>query len=141
MPRPFSALRALSLLALASGLLCGCVERELVIESEPAAEIYLDGEAQGQAEPGKPLRIPFDDYGTREVVARAPGHLPRREAVELSVPWYQIFPIGFVADVLWPGTIHDEHPFSLRLDVRPTPTDAAGVAERAEAFAPGGAPE
>ena len=141
MPHPSSATRPWLLLALASGLLCGCVERELVIDSEPAAEIFLDGEAVGRAEPGRPLRVPFDDYGTREVIARAKGHLPRREAIELSVPWYQVFPLGFFADVLWPGTIHDEHPLTLRLRVRPTPTDAAGVAARAEAFAPGGAPE
>ena len=113
----------------------------MVIESDPPAEIFVDGEASGRAGPGAPLRVRFDDYGTREVVARAPGHLPQRQAVELSLPWYQVFPFGFLADVLWPGTIHDDHPVSFRLEPRPAPSGAASVASRAETFAPGGAPK
>jgi hypothetical protein len=36
---------------------------------------------------------------------------PQRRIVKLTPPWYQRFPLDFVSEILWPGTlevIHEE---------------------------------
>jgi hypothetical protein len=116
-------------------LLTGCVERELVIETSEPAEVFVDGERIGISTADAPARIAFDDYGTRRVTARAAGFVPAQRAVELAVPWYQVFPLGFFSDVLWPGTIHDEHRVRLTLTRRGEPRPADTVAREAKAFA------
>jgi len=115
--------------------LSGCVERELVIETSEPAEVFVDGERIGTSTAEAPARLPFDDYGTRQVTARAPGFVPEQRAVELSVPWYQVFPLGFFSDVLWPGTIRDEHRVLLTLTRRGEPRPADEIAREAQAFA------
>ncbi len=85
---------ALALLLLS---LTGCVERALLIRSEPAgARVFVDGASLGET----PLRMPFDFYGTREVMVRweptelgETSYAPVTEQVELNAPWYQYFPI------------------------------------------------
>jgi hypothetical protein len=124
------------LIPLLSCLLLGCVERELVVESEPVGtEIYVDGTLAGVTSHSAPVRVGFDFYGTRRVTARCSGYLPIRRDVELCVPWYQVFPLGFFSDVLWPGTIHDEHRVRLRLRRRPEPGPAKDVVKEAQDFA------
>ena len=56
------------LFLISSVLLCsGCVERALVIRSEPAgARVFIDGIDSGTT----PIRVPFDFYGTRDVLVR-----------------------------------------------------------------------
>jgi len=54
-------------------LCCACVERELVVQTEPSgARVYVDGVDRGVSTPDG-LRIPFEYYGTREVVVRLAG--------------------------------------------------------------------
>ena len=115
--------------------LTGCVERELVIETSEPAEVFVDGERIGTTTAEAPARLAFDDYGTRQVTARAPGFVPEQRAFELAVPWYQVFPLGFFSDVLWPGTIHDEHRLLLTLTRRGEPRPADAIAREAKAFA------
>jgi len=114
-------------------LCCACVERELVVQTEPSgARVYVDGVDRGVSTPDG-LRIPFEYYGTREVVVRLAGHEPARRFVELEAPWWQTFPIGLAPDVLWPGTIRDEHPVSLALTRREEPPPASELEARARA--------
>jgi hypothetical protein len=115
-----------------------CVDRELVIETSEPAEVFVDGDSIGHTTPETPARLPFDDYGTRCVTARAPGFLPARQAFELEVPWYQVFPLGLVSDVLWPGTIRDEHLLRITLERRGEPRPASEVADEAKALSEGG---
>ena len=131
MPARFALL--LLLLALAPA----CVERELVIETDPPAEVFVDGDYVAATTSGSLVRVAFDDYGTRQVTARAQGYLPTRQAVELDVPWYQVFPLGLFSDVLWPGTIRDEHRVLIKLERRAEPRPASEVATEAKAFAEG----
>ncbi|MGE0707054.1 MAG: PEGA domain-containing protein [Planctomycetota bacterium] len=127
-------MRALALLVTAL-VLAGCVERELVIESDPdGVEVFVDGTLAGVTSGGAPVKVPFDFYGTRQVVARRAGYRPFRRNVELCVPWWQVFPLGLFSDVLWPGTIRDEHRVRVRLERRPPPPPAEEEVERAEAL-------
>lgn len=121
----------ISLLLLASG----CVERELVVASEPeGTEVFVDGVLVGTTAEGAPVRVPFDFYGTRQVTGRRAGYRPIRRDVELCVPWYQVIPLGLVTDLLWPGTIRDEHHVTLRLKRRAEAPPAAEVVEQAQDF-------
>ncbi|HBP22047.1 MAG TPA: hypothetical protein DEA08_30220 [Planctomycetes bacterium] len=121
----------ITLLLLASG----CVERELVVASEPeGTEVFVDGVLAGTTAKGQPVRVPFDFYGTRQVTGRCAGYRPVRRDVELCVPWYQVIPLGLVTDLLWPGTIRDEHHVTLRLERRGEAPPAAEVAEQAQDF-------
>ncbi|MEC9477385.1 MAG: PEGA domain-containing protein [Planctomycetota bacterium] len=102
---------------ISSILLCsGCVERALVIRSEPVgAKVFIDGIDAGTT----PVRVPFDFYGTRDVLVRMEEDekrgerslSPIRRIVKLTPPWYQRFPLDFISENLWPGkltVIHEE---------------------------------
>lgn len=122
------------------GLVAGdlaCVERGLVVRSDPpGARIFLDGAPRGET----PAAIPFTYYGTREVVLRAPGRKTKRVVVHLDAPWYELMPIDFFAEVLWPGTIRDEHVVEVVLEPAPPAGDAdlEALETRAEAQRRGG---
>jgi hypothetical protein len=107
--------RALSAAALAPALAAvlaataGCVERKMVIRSDPpGALISLDGK---DTELRTPAEIPFDFGGTRAVTLSAPGHRILETTAELDDPWFTYFPLDIGADLLWPGTIEDVQAF------------------------------
>ncbi len=100
----------------------GCVERFLVIDSNPSgAHVLVDGDDVGVA----PVELPFTYYGTR----RIDGWLPEQplgtptaapavtQFVELDAPWYQLFPLDLVSELLDPFTHVDRH--VVRLDFGP----------------------
>lgn len=112
-------------------LLPGCVERAFWVKSEPpGANVYIDGAPQGTT----PVRIPFEHYGTREVMVRMEetpemrgerALAPQTRMVELSTPWWQWFPIDLVSEFAWPGTIRDERTLMFTLE----PHDAETLGE------------
>ena len=109
-------MRRLLLVVLGFLLLEGCVLREFTIESEPSgAEVYLDGVRIGKT----PLKRSFEHYGTHRVVLRMPkgtGYLACVGKVRLKVPWWQIFPLDFITEVLLPFKITDRQTFFFRLE-------------------------
>ena len=109
-----SKLLPLLLVSCSSILLCGCVERTLLIRTEPeGARVFLNGQDKGIT----PARIPFDFYGTWDLQIRmeedelrgSRSLKPIREKIRLNRPWHQVFPFDFFSEVLWPGTIPVEH--------------------------------
>ena len=113
-------------------LVSGCVERILTIQAEPAdAVVYLDGRVLGPA----PAEDAFDFYGTRVIEVRAPGYRPARRTVVLDPPWYQFPPIDLFADLLWPGTIRDEHVERVVLTPRAAPRSVAQLEAASARFA------
>ncbi len=117
-------------------LATGCVERILVVRSDPpGALVIVDGVEAGETGAERPVILPFETYGTRVVTVRKPGFVPRRREVPLDPPWYQYPPLDLFSDLLWPGTIEDVHEVELRLERRPTPAaDPEALIERAEHF-------
>lgn len=113
----------------------GCVQRYLDFTSEPSgAYVFLDGRSVGRT----PVRVEFHHYGVHEVLMRHPGEAPgggnpgveyrtHREIVDISAPWFQIFPIDLITEHLWPGGLVDRHPIHHRF----TPHDPV---EGREAF-------
>ena len=125
-------LRTLSplLIIFALFLNTGCVERLMQVRSEPTgAQVFLDGRHIGVT----PIDVPFDFYGTREVMVRMEettlrgdrSLAPQIRMVELDAPWYEWFPIDFISEHLWPGTIVDQHQVFFALE----PQDLESLAE------------
>ena len=97
-------------------LAAGCVERRLVVESDPpGARVWVNGAEGGRT----PARFRFHHYGHYRVVLRKPGFEKIEDIKRVRAPWYEYFPLDLVAEFLWPGKIVDERRFSYRL--RPAP--------------------
>ncbi len=93
--------------------LAACVERRLLVRTDPpGAEVKVAGERVGRS----PVRCPFDHYGKVLVEVEKPGYEPQQQVVTLRSPWYQKPGVDFIADVLVPARIHDEHEVDLRLE-------------------------
>lgn len=90
----------------------GCVRRRLTIRSNPSgALVYVDKQEVGVT----PVSTPFTYYGTREVEIFAEGFEPLRVKQPVPAPWYQIPPLDFFAENLWPGEIRDERQLQFEL--------------------------
>ena len=131
--------------ALLAALLCGgCVERTILIRSEPSgATAWVDEKPVGVT----PVEFPFKHYGQRRLrvgplrdEADEAQYLAVERIVPIEPPWYQKIPVDFFAEVLWPWTLVDTHEVTLAL---PAATDqehhygeqrAEEVRERAEQF-------
>lgn len=84
--------------------LAGCVRRTLTIETDPqGAMVFLNDQEVGAT----PVSTDFTWYGDYDVVLRKDGYETLHTHVKVKTPWYQVPPIDFFADVLWPGRIHD----------------------------------
>jgi len=111
---------ALPALLCIAALSCGCVERVMVVRSEPpGAPVWVDRRYVGKT----PLEYRFSHYGARLVrvgplrdANRKLERLEQERVVELAAPWYEYVPLDFLAEVLWPFRLVDRHepaPFAL----------------------------
>jgi len=121
-------------LALAALVLPGCVERVLLVRTEPpGARVSMNGVPLGLS----PLEVPFLHYGTVRLEAEpldadGDGVPDTRRALldhPLDAPWYQWFPIDFFADNLWPWTVVDRHEAVILLPFAPSPDTREGQEE------------
>jgi hypothetical protein len=104
--------RWIAALALLAPALAGCVERFVSVRSEPpGATVYVDDEKVGVT----PCDVKYTWYGKREIVLVLEKHRPVREIVSLDPPWWQVFPLDFITDVLVPFTITDRVDLSYTL--------------------------
>lgn len=90
-------------------LLCmatGCVQRRMTIRSNPpGALVYVDNYEIGTT----PVSTDFIYYGKRKIRLVKDGYETLTVEQRFWPPWYQYFPIDFVAENLYPGEIRDEH--------------------------------
>jgi hypothetical protein len=104
-----AAVVVLSCLLLATG----CVERTMLIRSEPAeAPVWVDEEYAGRT----PLEHPFAHYGSRSIRVGPvrdekdkARYAEKRDIVRIEAPWYETFPLDFFFEVLYPFRLTDEH--------------------------------
>jgi hypothetical protein len=92
----------------------GCVERKLVIQSDPPGAIVSleDEELPGRT----PVEVPFEWDGVRRVKLQREGHHVLEATADVEARWYDWFPLDVVAQFLWPGTIEDVRTFDYRLE-------------------------
>jgi hypothetical protein len=100
---------ALVLLCLAQ---TGCVQRRLTIRSNPpGALVYVDNEEIGMT----PVATDFIYYGTRQIRLVKDGFETLTVLQPIPAPWYQVFPLDFVAENVVPGEIRDERVLDFNL--------------------------
>ena len=119
-----AAATALTVLTAVSG---GCVRRTLTITTEPPhALVYLNDQEVGRSA----VTTDFIWYGDYDVLIRKKGYETLKTHWDVKPPWYQIIPIDFLAEVLWPGHLHDRHDrhFVLRVAELPDRDELIGRA-------------
>lgn len=113
--------------AVAAGA-AGCVERQLVIYTEPTdALVIVDATEVGRS----PATMPFTFYGTRKVTLQKDGYETAVHFAAVRPPWYQWFPLDFVSEILVPVRIVDRHEFTYTLRT-PEPVELQAFLDRAE---------
>ena len=100
-------------------LAAGCVERRIIIRSQPAGAVaFLDGERIGVT----PITVPFVHYGTREIMLKRypteeerkqkkPGYKPLVSLEKISPPWYEWFPIDLISEGVVTRSVRDTATF------------------------------
>jgi hypothetical protein len=102
--------RAMGLALISAALACisalGCVRRTLTITTEPPqALVFLNDQEIGRT----PISTDFIWYGDYDIIIRKEGFETLKTNWQIDPPWYQIMPIDFIAEVLWPAHLHDTH--------------------------------
>lgn len=96
----------------------GCVRRTLTISTEPPnALVFLNDQEIGRST----VTTDFVWYGDYDVVIRQEGYETLQTHWNVKPPWYQIIPLDFFVEVLWPGTIHDTHQRHFTLEPKQPP--------------------
>ncbi len=113
-------------LAAALALLCGgCVERKILLRSDPpGARVLLNGVDVGAT----PVDVPFQTYGVFEVVASVPHHARLRTVAPIEPPWWETIPLDLFVENLWPWTVYDHQ--TVMLTFPPLVSDEGGVTQR-----------
>ncbi|HEX8914825.1 MAG TPA: PEGA domain-containing protein [Humisphaera sp.] len=121
-PSPLARSVRRSLLLLTGGALAaagGCVERELVVESDPpGALVYMNDQEVGRT----PFKREFEWYGTYDVTLRQEGYETVKDRTPVIAPVWMWVPFDLVAEIL-PFRLTDTH----RLTYTMTPAREAGV--------------
>ena len=90
----------------------GCVQRRLTIRSSPpGALVYVDDYQIGTT----PVSTDFIYYGTRKIRLIKDGYETLTVRQPFPIPWYEIFPLDFVTENLWPWEIRDERVVDLAM--------------------------
>ncbi|RLS34440.1 MAG: PEGA domain-containing protein [Planctomycetota bacterium] len=119
LPRRFSR-KTLVLLVAAATIVpaAGCVQRRMTIRSNPpGALVYVDDYQIGTT----PVSTDFTYYGTRKIRLVKDGYETLTVRQPFPIPWYEVFPLDFVAENLWPAEIRDERVVDLAM----APADSA----------------
>ena len=92
----------------------GCVRRRMTIRSNPSgALVYVDNQEVGVT----PVSASFTYYGTRQIQIFADGYEPLTVKQPFPSPWYEIPPLDFFFENLWPHEIRDER--AVTFDLQP----------------------
>ena len=106
----------------------GCVKRRMTVRTVPAgATVYIDQQEVGTS----PVSVPFTYYGTREFTIEKDGFQTIKQLQRVRPPWYQIPPLDFVSENLWPRKIRDERIIDFQLQPQ-LPTDERQLQINAE---------
>jgi len=90
----------------------GCVQRRMTIRSSPpGALVYVDDYQIGTT----PVSTDFVYYGTRKIRLVKDGFETLTVRQPFPIPWYEVFPLDFVTENLWPWEIRDERVVDLAM--------------------------
>lgn len=96
----------------------GCVRRRLTVRTNPpGALISVDNQIIGTS----PAATPFTYYGTREIRVERDGFRTETLKRRFNPPWYELPPLDFITETLWPFEIRDERVVDVELVPRELP--------------------
>ena len=124
------------LAALLSVGLGGCVQRRMMIRSNPPeALVYVDDYEIGTT----PVSHSFTYYGTRRIRLVKDGYETLTVMQPIPMPWYQIPPLDFFFENLMPGELRDYRTlnYQLRPQMVVPPDELLGRAEALRGHAQG----
>ena len=117
------------LLAFACILCSGCVERKLVITSDPeGADVWVNEQWHGKT----PYELPFKHYGTFGVRLEKEGYYPVYVSEPVNAQLYQRIGPDLVSEALIPATIRDERYLHYVMRKIEESDDQEGIVSRAE---------
>jgi hypothetical protein len=97
-------------------ILLGCVQREMVVTSDPpGAVVTLNDREMGRT----PFRKQFLWYGNYDVVLRKDGYQTLKTTAEITAPFWQFVPFDAITDFL---PLRDEETISFKMQPD-VPTD------------------
>jgi hypothetical protein len=111
---PHSAFRLLLGLLLVSFVFAstGCVRRRLTVRSNPpGAQVFIDDVEIGTT----PCSTAFTYYGTRKITVIKDGFETTTVYERMNPVWYEIPPLDFVSETVWPGELRDERAVDIAL--------------------------
>ena len=95
--------------------LTGCVQRRMIVRSQPeGAFVTIDDQPIGYT----PLKVPFTYYGTRDIQLEKDGFKTVKVSERIRAPWYQKIPLSFFADNFAGREIRDERMLDFELEPR-----------------------
>jgi hypothetical protein len=90
----------------------GCVTRTITVKTNPSnALVYIDDKLVGES----PVTVPFTYYGTRKITIEKKDdeekltHERTTSFEKIKAPVYEVFPLDFFSELLWPRKLKDEH--------------------------------
>ena len=105
---------AVTALVLVAVLVTGCVERKMIIRSDPpGATVFLNYDAALLST--TPAETSFTDYGTYSVRLVSKEHEELEAMAEVDAPWWSYPPFDLITELLVPFTITDLHEFDYKL--------------------------
>lgn len=94
----------IALLGFLALTLAGCVERKMVITSEPSgADVWINEQWHGKT----PYELSFKHYGVFSVRLEAKGYYPMYVKEPVPAPLYQQPGLDLISEAAIPGTIRD----------------------------------
>jgi hypothetical protein len=104
------------LMLLAASAASGCVRRRLTVRTNPpGAMVYVDRQLIGPS----PASTSFTYYGTRHIEVVGDGYRTEKVLRTIRPPWYQIPPLDFFAETLWPWEIRDQRVIDITMVPEP----------------------
>jgi hypothetical protein len=130
------AARFVTAFLIVSGL-AGCVERRMLIVSDPpGATAIVNGQNLGPT----PASMPFTYYGKYDVTLVRDGYQTKTNYAQIHRPWFEFFPIDFFAENVWPSHLQDDRTLQFRMEPLTQPrsddvvSDANALRERAKSL-------
>lgn len=103
--QPRQTLRCWIILLIALPVCSGCVRRRLTVRTNPpGAMVYVDRQLIGPS----PASTSVTYYGTRHIEVVGDGYRTEKVLRTFNPPWYQIPPLDFISETLWPWEVRDQ---------------------------------